>query len=66
MKLFELFDKYLLLLIFINSFVAFFIDAKSYEKKSDLTMKLYSRVLSVITLIIGIALYISGNIWGGI
>jgi len=66
MMILNLFDKYLLLLMVINSLVAFFADSRFYEKKSDLRMKLYARMLSVISLIIGIALYISGHIWGGI
>jgi hypothetical protein len=66
MKIFQLFDEYLLILMLINSLVAFFIDAGLYEKKSDFKMKMYARVISVISFILAIVLYVSGQILGGI
>lgn len=66
MKIFQLFDEYLLILMIINSLVAFFIDAGLYEKKGDFKMKMYARVISVISFILAIALYVSGQILGGI
>ncbi|MDV3426013.1 MAG: hypothetical protein LIR50_02335 [Bacillota bacterium] len=65
-NVFELLDVYFLLLMIFNCFIAFFIDASFYKKKSDLKMRLRARVLSVIFFILGIALFIAGQKLGGI
>jgi hypothetical protein len=65
-NIFELVDIYFMVLVAFNCFAAFFIDSSFYKKKNDLRMKLRARVLSVIILILGIVLYISGQMLGGI
>lgn len=66
MGIFGLFDFYFLMIILLNAIVAIFIDSKEYKNKSDLLGSRNIKISGYISVVAGIALYIAGQVFGGI